>query len=247
MSALGIALDLALRRRGAAFDPVQLFPGGTLGALYDPAPGQVWQDAAGTLPAAVGDPVGLLADRSGNGNHAVQASAAARPVLRQDSNGRHYLECDGIDDFLRAGFALPQPWERICALRQVGWGANRHVLGGVTVNAGVLQQFGASAALRLFSGTGSATTNSEPVLGANEVIAELHSGAASSLTVNAGAPVIADYGSAATAGVTIGASSSGASFSSIRLYALAMRDGPLTASARASLRAWMAARAAISM
>lgn len=34
------------------------------------------------------------------GNHATQATAAARPVLRQDGGGKYYLEFDGVDDFL---------------------------------------------------------------------------------------------------------------------------------------------------
>ena len=246
MSALGI--DLALRRRGGAFDPLSLFPGGTAGAYYDARPGLVFQDSAGMVAAGEGDPVGLLLDRSGNGHHAGQIVAAARPILRRSAGGKFYLEFDGIDDFLRASAPLlPQPWERISALRQIAWGANRHVLGGGTSNAGVLQQFGASANLRLFSGAGSTTANLAPVLGADEVISERHDGAASGIAVNEGAMVLADYGSLAGAGITIGASSSGASFSNIRLYGLLMRGGPLPADARANVRSWMAARAGIAV
>jgi len=32
------------------------------------------------------------------GNHASQATAASRPILRQDAGGRYYLEFDGVDD-----------------------------------------------------------------------------------------------------------------------------------------------------
>ena len=36
------------------------------------------------------------------GNHAIQATAAARPVLRQDANSKYYLEFDGVDDTMQA-------------------------------------------------------------------------------------------------------------------------------------------------
>jgi hypothetical protein len=41
------------------------------------------------------------------GNHATQATAASRPVLQQDGNGKYYLNFDGVDDSLAtAAFAM---------------------------------------------------------------------------------------------------------------------------------------------
>lgn len=37
------------------------------------------------------------------GNHATQATAASRPILQVDGNGKHYLAFDGVDDFLVTG------------------------------------------------------------------------------------------------------------------------------------------------
>ena len=37
------------------------------------------------------------------GNHATQATAASRPVLKQDANGKYYLFFDGVDDSLSTG------------------------------------------------------------------------------------------------------------------------------------------------
>jgi hypothetical protein len=84
------------------FDPLSLFANGEQGAWYDPSDlSTLFQDAAGTTPVtADGDPVGLMLDKSGNGNHASQSVAASRPVYRTDGV-LHWLEGDGIDDDLQ--------------------------------------------------------------------------------------------------------------------------------------------------
>lgn len=96
---IGMGIGLRMGARGGGWTPAKLFAGGEDGAWYGVHPDYVYQDAAATTPAGVGDPVGHLVDRSGNGNHATQSTASARPVLRQ-SGSLYYLEFDGVDDFL---------------------------------------------------------------------------------------------------------------------------------------------------
>lgn len=81
------------------FSPLELFSQGEQGAWYDPSDlPTLYQDAAGTIPVtADGQPVGLMLDKSGNGNHATQSVAARRPVYRTDGT-LHWLEVDGVDD-----------------------------------------------------------------------------------------------------------------------------------------------------
>ena len=81
---------------------VGLFAAGEQGAWYDPSDfTTMFQDSAGTVAVtAVEQPVGKILDKSGNGNHATQATSTARPVLRQDASGHYYLDFDGVDDFL---------------------------------------------------------------------------------------------------------------------------------------------------
>lgn len=86
----GLGLDAAF-----GFNPSALFVGGVPGVWYDPSDlSTVWQDSARTTPGAVGQPVGCIDDKSGNGKHATQATAGNRPVLRL-ANGRYYLEFNG--------------------------------------------------------------------------------------------------------------------------------------------------------
>ena len=86
-----------------AFSPVQLFAAGEQGAWYDPSDlTTLFQDSAGTIPVTTaGQPVGRMLDKSGRGNHATQATSAARPTY-QTSGGLHWLVFDGVDDVMVA-------------------------------------------------------------------------------------------------------------------------------------------------
>jgi hypothetical protein len=79
------------------FTPASLFAGGIAGAWYGPSDlSTLFQDSAGTTPVTTaGQPVGLMLDNSGNGNHAVQATAAARPTYQ---TGPARATLDKVDD-----------------------------------------------------------------------------------------------------------------------------------------------------
>lgn len=83
------------------WQPSSLFTNGEQGAVFDPSDlSTLWQDSARTTPVtADGDPVGCIDDKSGNGNHATQATASKRPLYKT-SGGLHYLYFDGVDDLL---------------------------------------------------------------------------------------------------------------------------------------------------
>lgn len=81
-----------------------LFANNEQGFAYDPNDmSTMFQDAAGVTPVTgVGQPVGLILDKSGRNNHAFQTTSASRPILRQNAiTGANYLEFDGSDDFLQ--------------------------------------------------------------------------------------------------------------------------------------------------
>ena len=98
--------DMRLPRLGAmqsgGFSPASLFAGGTEGAWFDPSdPSTLFQDSAGTTPVTVsGQPVGLMLDKSGNGNHATQATSSKRPTYTE-GGGLSWLAFDGVDDSMR--------------------------------------------------------------------------------------------------------------------------------------------------
>ena len=79
-----------------------LFAGGKQGVWYDPSDkSTLFQDVAGTVPVTKdGDPVALMRDKSGNGNHATQTVSASRPVYKTDGI-LHWLVFDGADDSMK--------------------------------------------------------------------------------------------------------------------------------------------------
>jgi hypothetical protein len=81
------------------FTPASLFAGGIAGAWYGPSdPSTLFQDSAGTTPVTTaGQPVGRMLDKSGRANHAVQATAAARPTYQ---TGPARATLDKVDDRL---------------------------------------------------------------------------------------------------------------------------------------------------
>ncbi len=94
----GAWLGIPLAALDTSWRPTALFTAGIKGGWYDPSDmATMWQDYQGTIPAAVGQPVGKISDKSGNGAHAIQGgSPAARPILRS-SGGRNYLEFTGVE------------------------------------------------------------------------------------------------------------------------------------------------------
>ena len=122
-----ITLDVGL------WHPMSLFQSGEAGVVYLPSPATCWQDSARTIQGAVDSPVGALDDLSGNGHHALQATATKRPMLRRTANGRWYLEADGVDDFLQFSPLAVDPQSSVLAgfaLSLESAGSNPYFIGG---------------------------------------------------------------------------------------------------------------------
>ena len=119
----------------ASWTPADLFLGGEQGVWYDPSDmSTMFQDSAGTTPVtAAGQPVGLILDKSGNGNHALQTTAASRPLL-QTSGGLWWLEFDGVDDALSTESVDFSATDKTSIFTGVYRSANRGVLAELSSN-----------------------------------------------------------------------------------------------------------------
>ena len=72
MYGLGVNRLGVTNARGG-FNPLSLFANSEQGAWYDPSDlSTLFQNSDGTTAVAVGDPVGYIADKSGNGSHAIK-------------------------------------------------------------------------------------------------------------------------------------------------------------------------------
>jgi len=72
--------------------------------VYLPDPDKLYEDSAATTPASVDGPVGAWEDQSGN-HLATQSTTANKPTLRQDANGKYYLEFVPNEDFLETAIS----------------------------------------------------------------------------------------------------------------------------------------------
>lgn len=113
-----------------------LFAGGKQGAWFDPSDkSTLFQDVAGTVPVTKdGDPVALMRDKSGNGNHAIQTVSASRPTYQTDGV-LHWLKSDGVDDKLIVDYAvdLPAPAILSVGLNKIESKAYQQYVGDRTV------------------------------------------------------------------------------------------------------------------
>lgn len=218
----GVAYGLAFpamrgilgRRPGgssSAFDPGTLFSGDA-GGWWDVSDfSTLFQDSAGSVPVTGADQaVARVEDKSGNGNHLLQATASQCPVLSSGDGGRYCLEFDGVDDFLQASFTLALPVTCIHAIQQLTWTGNDSIFDGVTVNSLRLRQTVlASPGLWVGNSADGFGTDKMPV-GENHVISFVSNGASSSLAIDNLTPTTGLGWSSDAGGFTLGMAGNGA-------------------------------------
>lgn len=152
-----LALDISLRGlllSGTKFSPISLFASSEPGVWYDPSDlTTLFQDSAGTTPVtAAGQPVGLMLDKSGRGNHATQSTAGQRPTYQIDGTGRSYLSFDGIDDgmvtpTITPGIDKVQVFAGVRKLGNVDW-VLAETSANASTNNGAFAIYGATNAER---------------------------------------------------------------------------------------------------
>ena len=231
---------------GTAFDPLSLFAGGARGAWYDATdPATCWQDVNASSPAAVGQPLGRLDDKSGNGNALVQATATKRPLVGQDGAAT-FIDTDGAGRTLELPVGMSTPaWSAdtvIVGLRRQGTGYQNpiwtHSNGLILVLNGATPETYDGAA---YCGGGNVPQGTDVVLSRRAV-----AGGAVSLCVD-GTQVAASTAQAGLYGTTSGhvlSQSGAASFLDGCLYGLILIDRWLTDAEHAAAVAWMQQRMA---
>lgn len=161
------------------------------------------------------------------GYHAYQTTSGSRPIYR-NANSTHYLEFDGVDDFLRSTFTITQPLDRVSSIRQVTWNASDRLFADVNGTTGgiLFQRFGGTTPeIGTYAGT-NVTMAPHLALGINGVITERQSGASSRVALNSDAYVTGNAGTAVPGGITIGANDVGTQAGNFHFHQLIERGGP---------------------
>jgi hypothetical protein len=154
-----------------------LFKNGEQGIWLDPSDLKtMFQDVNGATPVTKdGDPVALIRDKSGNGNHATQTTAAARPIYRTDGN-LHWLEFDGADDWLITSKSISVIHTTVIHLMSYSGNAEPAALFSIRGNTGQFHQFcnlnGTSAGVT-YSSTGAGILQRLPSIKDTPVISVL--------------------------------------------------------------------------
>ncbi|HEY0147558.1 MAG TPA: hypothetical protein VGB70_00995 [Allosphingosinicella sp.] len=246
---LGTGLALWARRSGRArFSPLSLFAAGEQGAWFDPSDlSSMFADTEGTVPAALGGGVARINDKSGRGNHAVQAIEASRPLLKQEAGGRFYLEFDGVNDWLVSSlFALDPPWDRVSALRQTNWVGGRRIFGnGSGRLTGLLYFNPVSPSIGMYDGAG-APNNAGMTVGTTAVVTERHHGAESQLIVD-GTANAGNSGINPANGFSIGADGAGGSPAAFALFGLCLVKAVLGTEQMAALQGHFARKGGVAL
>lgn len=232
----------------AEFTPRALFGGGLLGGWYDPSDiSTMFQNSNGTTAvAADGDPVGYIADRSGAGNHLIQATAGARPLYKT-SGGLSWLEFDGIDDqlvradtaaFRNASMGVATVWrpgrdtrdDHISSGNSSAFATNNWIVSNTTT----LDVYGRTPASVLTSGVVASGSDYVSAVWADgaTIFRQLNGGAVAS---DAGA-----FGTDDTTGFAVGGTLSGApTYFLGRFYGGVVRNAAWTTAERTNLNTYL--------
>jgi hypothetical protein len=248
--------DLTFRRLGSkrgpsgaapSFSPASLFASGEEGAWYEPSPTNCFTDTAGTTPAAVGDSVARINDSSGNGNHATQATAAARPTLQQTAGGLYYLDFDGVDDFIKATYSaeVAQPAVLLSAYSLLSASGQSLIFTGLDSSRRHVVAQGSNTNHEMFAGAALRGTKARPF--GPEVARYIFNGASSSSAFNGVELVSGNAGTYATDSLTIGANWDGIVPSEINVFGVIHIGRALTAGEISDTETYLAAKSGVTL
>lgn len=168
------------------------------------ADGTLYQDSARTtLAAADADPVGSWSDGSGQNNHASQATAGSRPLLKLGIlNGRPVIRFDGANDRLQTaafGAALAQPNTVFVVAKRTGGGAEAFLDGRTDATHLFRKNVGGS--YNLYAGGDFVVVAAD----ANwHIVQGVFNGASSKARVDGGAAATGNAGTSSMDGATVG-------------------------------------------
>lgn len=213
-----------------------------LTAWYDPSDlSTMFQDTAGTTPAAVDAGVARINDKSGNGNTLLKATG--NPPILRSSGGLYYLEFDNTGRWLDCtGMTLTQPNDYVLGTLCNSITA-RDIIDGVTTRQAVVT----STTVGLFAGSGTraagSISNSVPY-----VFTCRFDGAASLVRTNGASTTVSlTPGTNGLSGLRVGTFSGTTGAYVGYLYGLLIRDTVFSAGELTTVEAYMAGKSGVTL
>jgi len=172
------------------------------------------------LGITIGTGVSAWADQTSNHRDFTQATGGSQPTYNASDatiGNRPSVATDGVAQFLDSTWSRPAPgttptWMWFI-FKQVAWTGNAVLIGDLTVNRFLLQQFTASPQVRSFDGTAGPTTNALAVGTWGRGILQIQNTTADSLKLGSGAPVTGTaLGNNVGTGTKIGCNGGGVNF-----------------------------------
>lgn len=254
MLGLALAIDKAASFSAiASFTPASLSPA----VWYDPSDlTTLFQDTAGTTPiTTAGQGVARINDKSGNGLHLTQATAANAPTYQVDGNGKPYLLFDGVNDYLSSASSVAGNTQSIVtavAATSTTAGAtllnmdvsstDRLLIRALNIAAGFIGGWNNGTTTTGKSATGSPTPNVLTVeVDKTAPSVGLRANAVASSTVASGATP------GATLGTFLGSSNGTALFFAGNFYGLVQLARAFAGTERASLETYLGAKCGVAL
>ena len=181
-------------------------------------------------------------DQSGNGNHLVQATGGAQPVVTAAAiNGLPAITFDGVDDRMAVAFALVQPITVFAVVRQDTWVSTRYLWDGATSDTMRCFQQTATPGISIAAGS-TIGPNNNLAVATFGLITAVYDGASGALQINSTAETAGAIGAGNGGGITLGARANGTVPGNIAFAEVIVMAANATAGERASMRAYSQAR-----
>lgn len=148
---------------------------------------------------------------------------------------------NGSSHYLRASFTSDQPITDYLVCRPLSWTAGDQLIGGVSANAGAIEQSGSTPAIVLYDGSAVAS-NTNLALNARAVVCAVHNGANGVLRVNNTTETTGNSGAGNPGGVTLFGNNTPAGFANAIAHELVRFPAAHDLATRARIVAGLMAR-----